>query len=186
VPAIPETAPSTPDPATTPPAGAAPPAPFVPYAARWLVFVVVMCAEIMDLLDSTVVNVAGPSIRADLGGSAATLQWLSAGYTLVFAVLLVTSARLGDILGRRRLFLVGITGFTASSALCALAPSPEALIVCRVLQGGFGAVLIPQGFGMLNEVFSEHELATVFGLFGPARSSPAAWSTSTSSDRAGG
>lgn len=142
-------------------------APSTPYAARWLVFAVVMCAEIMDLLDSTVVNVAGPSIRDDLGGSTSTLQWLSAGYTLTFAVLLITSARLGDIVGRRRLFLIGVTGFSIASTLCALAPSPEALIVCRVLQGGFGAVLIPQGFGMLNEVFSEEELPRVFGLFGP-------------------
>jgi EmrB/QacA subfamily drug resistance transporter len=126
-----------------------------------------MCAEIMDLLDATVVNVAGPSIRADIGGSDSTLQWLSAGYTLIFAVLLITSARLGDIVGRRRLFLAGVAGFTAASALCALAPSPGALIACRVLQGGFGAVLIPQGFGMLNEVFSEKELGKVFGLFGP-------------------
>jgi EmrB/QacA subfamily drug resistance transporter len=148
---------------TTPP----PTTPAVPYTARWLVFAVVMCAEIMDLLDSTVVNVAGPSIRADLGGSTSTLQWLSAGYTLTFAVLLITSARLGDIFGRRRLFLVGVGGFTAASALCALAPSPEVLIGCRVLQGGFGAVLIPQGFGMLNEVFSRDELPKVFGLFGP-------------------
>jgi EmrB/QacA subfamily drug resistance transporter len=126
-----------------------------------------MCAEIMDLLDATVVNVAGPSIRADIGGSDSTLQWLSAGYTLIFAVLLITSARLGDIVGRRRLFLAGVAGFTAASALCALAPSPGVLIACRVLQGGFGAVLIPQGFGMLNEVFSEKELGKVFGLFGP-------------------
>lgn len=144
-----------------------PSSPAVPYAARWLVFAVVMCAEIMDLLDSTVVNVAGPSIRDDLGGSAATVQWLSAGYTLTFAVLLITSARLGDIVGRRRLFLIGVSGFTIASALCALAPSPEALIACRVLQGGFGAVLIPQGFGMLNEVFSEDELPKVYALFGP-------------------
>ncbi len=142
-------------------------APATPYAARWLVFGVVLCAEVMDLLDSTVVNVAGPSIRADLGGGASTLQWLGASYTLTFAVLLITSARLGDIVGRRRLFLIGAAGFTAASALCALAPGPGVLIACRVVQGGFGAVLIPQGFGMLNEVFSEEEMPKVFGLFGP-------------------
>ena len=142
-------------------------APSTSHAARWLVLAVVLCAEVMDLLDSTVVNVAGPSIRADLGGGAATLQWLNAGYTLTFAVLLITSARLGDIVGRRRLFLIGAAGFTAASALCAAAPGPELLIAFRVLQGGFGAVLIPQGFGMLNEVFPEEEMGKVFGLFGP-------------------
>ncbi|MGZ4267821.1 MAG: MFS transporter [Solirubrobacteraceae bacterium] len=88
-------------------------------------------------------------------------------YTLTFAVFLITGARLGDIFGRRRLFLVGSAGFTAASAACALAPSPTVLIAMRVLQGAFGAVLIPQGFGMLKEVFSEEEMPKVFGLFGP-------------------
>ena len=79
---------------------------------RWFVFAVVIAANIMDLMDATIVNVAGPSIRAALGGSASTLQWLSAGYTLAFAVFLITGARLGDMFGRRRLFLIGSAGFT--------------------------------------------------------------------------
>jgi len=137
------------------------------YAARWLVLAIVLCAEVMDLLDATIVNVAGPSIRRDLGGGATTLQWLGAAYTLAFAVLLVTGARLGDIFGRRRLFLVGSFGFTLMSALCAVAPSPELLIVTRTLQGGFGALLIPQGFGLIKEVFPEEEMGKVFGSFGP-------------------
>jgi EmrB/QacA subfamily drug resistance transporter len=137
------------------------------YAARWIVLAIVLCAEVMDLLDATIVNVAGPSIRRDLGGGAATLQWLGAAYTLAFAVLLITGARLGDILGRRRLFLIGSAGFTLMSALCALAPSPTLLIATRALQGGFGALLIPQGFGLLKEVFPEEEMGKVFGSFGP-------------------
>jgi EmrB/QacA subfamily drug resistance transporter len=137
------------------------------YAARWIVLAIVLAAEVMDLMDATIVTVAGPAIRHDLGGGAATLQWLSAAYTLTFAVLLVTGARLGDILGRRRLFLVGSAGFTVMSAACALAPSPEALIATRALQGGFGALLIPQGFGLLKEVFPEDEMGRVFGTFGP-------------------
>jgi EmrB/QacA subfamily drug resistance transporter len=136
-------------------------------AARWFVLAVVIAADAMDLMDSTIVNVAGPSIRGSLGGGAATLQWLSAAYTLAFAVLLVTGARLGDIFGRRRLFLVGATGFTAMSAACALAPSPAAMIATRAMQGGFGALLIPQGFGLLKEVFPEQEMGVVFGIFGP-------------------
>jgi EmrB/QacA subfamily drug resistance transporter len=142
-------------------------APTERYRWRWVALAVVLAAEIMDLLDSTIVNVAGPSVRNDLGGGASTLQWLSAAYTLSFAVLLVTGARLGDIFGRRRLFLIGSAGFTAMSAACALAPSPELLIAFRALQGAFGALLIPQGFGLLKEVFAEDEMATVFGSFGP-------------------
>ncbi len=137
------------------------------YSARWIVLAIVLAAEVMDLLDATIVNVAGPSIRRDLGGGAATLQWLGAAYTLTFAVLLVTGARLGDIFGRRRLFLLGSAGFTLMSAACAVAPSPEILIATRALQGGFGALLIPQGFGMLKEVFPESEMGRVFGTFGP-------------------
>ncbi len=134
---------------------------------RWFVLAVVLAANVMDLMDATIVNVAGPSIRHALGGSASTLQWLSAGYTLAFAVFLVTGARLGDMFGRRRLFLVGSAGFTVMSAACSVAPSMGALIVLRVLQGSFGALMIPQGFGIIKEVFDEDEMPKVFGLFGP-------------------
>jgi EmrB/QacA subfamily drug resistance transporter len=144
-----------------------------PYRLRWIVLAVVLAANVMDLLDSTIVNVAGPSVRADLGGGSATLQWLTAGYTLAFAVLLVTGARLGDIFGRRRLFLHGSAGFTAMSAACAAAPSPGLLIAARALQGGFGALMIPQGFGLIKEVFPEEEMPKVFAMFGPAMGLPA-------------
>ncbi len=134
---------------------------------RWFVFAVVIAANIMDLMDATIVNIAGPSIRAALGGGASTLQWLPAGYTLAFAVCLITGARLGDKFGRRRLFLIGSAGFTLMSAACAAAPSMEVLIAFRVLQGAFGALMIPQGFGMLKEVFDDEEMTKVFGAFGP-------------------
>ena len=77
----------------------------------------------MDLLDGTIVNVAAPAIRADLGAGLSALQWIAGGYALTFAVGLVTGGRLGDIFGRRRLFLLGLAGFTLSSALCGIAPS---------------------------------------------------------------
>ncbi len=134
---------------------------------RWFVLAVVLAANIMDVMDATIVNVAGPSIRHAIGGSASTLQWLSAGYTLAFAVFLITGARLGDIFGRRRLFLIGLAGFTVMSAACAVAPSPAVLIALRVLQGSFGALMIPQGVGMLKEVFAEDEMTKVFGAYGP-------------------
>src|SRR4051812_22243804 len=122
---------------------------------RWIVFAVVFAANIMDILDATIVNIAGPSIHGDLGGGASTVQWLSAGYTLAFAVLLIAGARLGDILGRRRLFLIGEAGFTIFSAACAVAPNIGSLIAFRALQGAFGALMIPQGFGLMREVFDE-------------------------------
>ncbi len=139
---------------------------------RWVVFGVVFAANLMDIFDATIVNVAGPSIHTDLGGGANTLQWLSAGYTLAFAVLLIAGARLGDILGRRRLFLVGSAGFTVFSALCALAPNIGTLIAFRALQGAFGALMIPQGFGLMREVFDEKEFTKATGMFGPAMGLP--------------
>jgi EmrB/QacA subfamily drug resistance transporter len=156
----------------SPPANAGPGRP-QPYRLRWVVAAVVLAAAIMDLLDATIVNVAGPSIHRDLGGGAATLQWLSAGYTLAFAVLLIAGARLGDIFGRRRLFLIGSAGFTLFSAASAAAPTVGVLIAFRALQGGFGALMIPQGFGLMKQVFDdEAEMDKALGLFGPATGVP--------------
>lgn len=154
---------SAPPPLTTD----SPPAAVARNPLRWLLLTVVLAANIMDLLDATIVNVAGPSIRDALGGGATALQWLPAGYTLALAVFLVTGARMGDIFGRRRLFLIGSAGFTIFSTACAMAPSMGSLIVFRVLQGAFGALMVPQGFGMLKEVFHEDEMGKVFGTFGP-------------------
>jgi EmrB/QacA subfamily drug resistance transporter len=137
------------------------------YAGRWIVAAVVLAANTMDLLDATIVNVAGPSIHRELGGGASTIQWLSAAYTLAFAVLLIAGARLGDIFGRRRMFLFGSVGFTLFSAACAAAPDIGLLIALRVLQGAFGALMIPQGFGLLKEVFDDEELGRATRLFGP-------------------
>ncbi len=144
-----------------------------PYRLRWVVAAVVLAANVMDLLDATIVNVAGPSVHHDLGGGATTLQWLSAGYTLAFAVLLIAGARLGDIFGRRRLFLVGSAGFTLFSAASAAAPTIGVLIAFRALQGAFGALMIPQGFGLMKQVFTDDaEFDKALGLFGPATGVP--------------
>jgi EmrB/QacA subfamily drug resistance transporter len=137
-------------------------------SVRWVVAIVVLAANTMDLLDATIVNVAGPSIRRDLGGGQSSIQWLSAAYTLAFAVLLIAGARLGDIAGRRRMFVLGLAGFTLMSAACALGQDMGTLIAFRALQGGFGAVMIPQGFGMLKQVFDDEELGKATRLFGPA------------------
>src|ERR1700749_1661033 len=144
-----------------------------PYRLRWVVLIVVMTANVMDAMDSTIATVAGPSVRRDLGGGASTLQWISAGYTLAFAVLLIAGARLGDIFGRRRVFLVGLAGFTLFSATCAAAPSMLVLIVSRALQGAFGALMIPQGFGFLKQVFpDQNEFNKAMGFVGPATGLP--------------
>jgi EmrB/QacA subfamily drug resistance transporter len=137
------------------------------YRYRWMVLVVVMVADVMDLLDATIANLAGPSIRHDIGGSETTLQWVLAAYTLTFAVGLITSARAGDLFGRRPLFLVGMIGFTAASLLCGLAPSAGLLIAARVAQGFFGAVMIPQGLAMVKSSFTEADLQKAFIPFGP-------------------
>ncbi|RJL30938.1 MFS transporter [Bailinhaonella thermotolerans] len=138
-----------------------------PYRWRWMALAVVLIAEIMDLLDATVTNIAAPAIRAELGGGNSLMQWIGAGYVLAFAVGLVTGGRLGDIYGRRRMFLIGTAGFTLFSVLCGLAPSPELLIVFRALQGAAGAVLIPQGLGIIRDSFPPKELAAAMGAFGP-------------------
>ncbi|MFF0248611.1 MFS transporter [Streptosporangium sandarakinum] len=137
------------------------------YRWRWAALFVILAAEVMDLLDAMVTNIAAPTIRAEIGGTAATIQWLGAAYTLSMAVGLITGGRLGDIFGRRRMFLIGAAGFTVGSLLCAVAQSPELLIAARVVQGLFGAVMLPQGLGMIKEMFPPKEMATAFGLFGP-------------------
>ncbi|GAA2583757.1 hypothetical protein GCM10010399_12070 [Dactylosporangium fulvum] len=141
--------------------------PVGPYRWRWAVLAVVLAAEVMDLLDATIIAIAGPSIRAELGGGTAFLQWLAAGYTLAFADGLVTGGRLGDIFGRRRMFLAGAAGFTLMSLLCAIAPGPGTLVAFRVLQGLAGAVLIPQGLGLIKAAFPPDKLGAAFGAFGP-------------------
>ncbi|GAT65917.1 transporter [Planomonospora sphaerica] len=138
-----------------------------PYRWRWPALFVILLVEVMDLVDSVITNIAAPSIRADLGGSTSVIQWLGAGYTMAMAVGLITGGRLGDIYGRRRMFVVGALGFTAGSLLCGLALSPEMLTGARILQGLFGAVMLPQGLGMIKEMFPPKEMAAAFGAFGP-------------------
>lgn len=153
---------------TTPPEPVqAAPATGTAYRWRWIVLFTVLVAEIMDLVDATIVNIAAPSIRAELGGSESALQWMLAGYTLAFAIGLISFGRLGDLVGRRRLFVIGAVGFTVASAICGLATSPEMLIGSRVAQGLLGAVMIPQGFAIIKAVFPADEIGKAFSLFGP-------------------
>jgi EmrB/QacA subfamily drug resistance transporter len=137
------------------------------YRWRWIALATILGAEVMDLLDSTIVNLAATPIERDLGGGAGTVQWVVGAYTLAFAVGLVLGGRLGDRHGRRTLFLLGVCGFVAASALCAAAQAPVLLITARAAQGFMGALLIPQGFGLMREVFPPAELGAAMGSFGP-------------------
>lgn len=125
-----------------------------------------MTAAFMDLVDVTIVNIAIPSIQRDAGASFSQIQWITAGYALAFAAGLITGGRLGDIHGRRRLFLVGIGGFTLASALCGFAVNPEMLVASRILQGAMAALMVPQVLSIVHATFPAHERGKVFGLFG--------------------
>jgi EmrB/QacA subfamily drug resistance transporter len=144
-----------------------------PHPKRWLILFVVLAAECMDLLDGTVVNVAAPTIHRTLGASSTALQWIVGGYPLALAAGLLVGGRLGDLLGRRNVFLAGIVGFTLASAACGAAPSTGVLIAARLVQGLAGALMIPQGFGLLRETFPVDELPKAFGFFGPVMGSAA-------------
>jgi EmrB/QacA subfamily drug resistance transporter len=139
-----------------------------PYRWRWVALFVILAVEVMDLLDSLVTTVAGPKIREEIGGAYSLIQWLGAAYTLSMAIGLLTGGRLGDIFGRRRMFLIGAAGFTLASLACAIAQAPGELIAFRGVQGLFGAIMLPQGLGMLKQMFTKpSEQAKAFGAFGP-------------------
>ncbi|WP_409058214.1 MFS transporter [Streptomyces sp. SYP-A7185] len=133
---------------------------------RWFALAIVMTAAFMDLVDVTIVNIAIPSIRQDAGASFSQIQWITAGYALAFAAGLITGGRLGDIHGRKRMFLIGIGGFTLASALCGFAANPEMLVASRILQGGMAAMMVPQVLSIVHATFPAHERGKVFGLFG--------------------
>lgn len=136
-------------------------------AAFWVILALVLLADALDMIDSTVTNIAAPTIVADIGGGESLIKWLGSAYALAMGVLLVIGGRLGDKYGQRRLFLIGMTGFTLASAICGLSPDPALLVVARVLQGAFGALLIPQGMSIMTRNFSREQLGKAFGLFGP-------------------
>ncbi|WP_089104674.1 MFS transporter [Streptomyces hyaluromycini] len=138
-----------------------------PYPWRRPALAALLLAEAMNLLDATIVQVAAPAVHAGLGGSVSDVQWFSTAYTLPFAVLLITGGRLGDIAGRRRLFVLGVTLFTAASVACALAPTAGLLIAFRAVQGAAAAVIIPQTIGLIKAMFEGDELSRALGSIGP-------------------
>ncbi|WP_281823733.1 MFS transporter [Jannaschia rubra] len=136
------------------------------YPSRWAALTVLLLANFMNLIDVTIVNVALPSIQQDTGATATQLEWVAAAYVLAFAVGLLPFGRFGDIFGRRRLFLWGLSGFTLGSALCGIAPDIGTLIAARALQGIAGAMMVPQVLAILHVIFRADEKARVFGMVG--------------------
>ncbi|MEU0541304.1 MFS transporter [Nocardia sp. NPDC005978] len=137
-----------------------------PMPRRWIGLIAILAATLLNLLDATIVNVAAPAIRGDIGGSVATVQWLSAGYTLAMAIGLLTGGRLGDMFGRRRVLLIGLSGFLITSVLCGVAGSIDMLLAGRVAQGLFAAVMVPQCFGLIRDLFGR-EFGKAYAAFGP-------------------
>lgn len=135
---------------------------------KWLGLTAILGATLMDLLDATVLNIAGPSIHSSLGGSTAALQWFAAAYTLALAAGLLVGGRLGDMFGRRRMLLGSSIGFMVASLACAFAWSPASLITARAAQGLIAAMMVPQCFGLIRELFPGKEMSKAFALFGPA------------------
>ena len=138
------------DPAPAKPSGTTPTAP----GRSWLMLAVLLLGQFMCVIDVLVVNVAMPSIAAGLHASGASLQLVVGGYTIAYAMLLITGARLGDRYGRRRIYLAGVLVFTAASLACALAPDSQALIAFRFVQGAGAAVLVPQVFSIIQLTFT--------------------------------
>src|SRR6266566_1877779 len=133
---------------------------------RWLTLVILLLAAFMNLLDVSIVNIAVPSIQRNLGASYADVQWALAGFTLAYALVLITGGRLGDTFGRKRLFLIGVAGFTVMSALCGAAQSPGQLIAFRVVQGAMGGIMIPQVLAVIQVTFPPAERIKALAGFG--------------------
>ncbi|WP_354644045.1 MFS transporter [Kitasatospora camelliae] len=137
-----------------------------PDRRRWQALAVCLVAGFMTLLDVSIVNTALPSVRAGLGLSESGLQWVLAGYSLAFGLVLVPAGRLGDARGRRPVFLAGLALFTATSALAGAALSETWLVVARILQGMAGGLLVPQVSGFIQQLFSGDERGRAFGMLG--------------------
>jgi EmrB/QacA subfamily drug resistance transporter len=137
-----------------------------PDPRRWRALGVLLMSAFLGVLDFFIVNVSIPAIQEGLHATFAEIQLTIAGYGLAYAVFLITGGRLGDLYGRKRMFLLGVGGFTLASALCGLAPGPGILIAARVLQGIAGALMFPQVLSIIQVTFPPHERAQAFSILG--------------------
>jgi EmrB/QacA subfamily drug resistance transporter len=136
-----------------------------PENRKWLTLFAVSFGLFMIMLDNTVVNVALPSIRKDLGISISELEWVVNGYALTFGVLLLTGGKLADMLGRRRIFMIGLVIFTASSFFCGFANSAGVLIGARVIQGTGAALMNPATLSIITATFPQRQRGTAIGIW---------------------
>lgn len=132
----------------------------------FVVLAIVLTAVFVQLLDVSIVNVAIPSIQRDIGASFAAIQLVLAGYQLAFACLLITGARLGDIYGRKKLFMIGMATFTTASTLCGLAPNATTLVLARILQGIGSGLMFPQVLSVIQVTIPPKDRGRAFGIFG--------------------
>ena len=153
---------------TTDRAPAAPPVPASPgHARRWWVLAVVAIAQLVVVLDATIVNIALPTAQADLGFGNDDRQWIVTAYALAFGSLLLLGGRLADLFGRKPLFLIGLIGFAAASAVGGAAEGFGLLVTARAAQGVFGALLAPAALSLLTVTFTDgRERGRAFAIFG--------------------
>ncbi|MFL6157459.1 MAG: MFS transporter [Marmoricola sp.] len=145
------------------------------HARRWLALGVILIAQMMLLLDATIVNVALPSIQADLGFSDAARGWVVTAYLLAFGSLLMFGGRLADAFGRKNVFVLGLVGFAIASAVAGAAPNVETLLTARAVQGGFAALLAPAALSLITVIFTDlKELNKAFAIFGAVAGSSSA------------
>ncbi len=135
---------------------------------RWWALAVLSLAQLMDIVDNTIVNIALPSAQTELGFSVADRQWLITGYALAFGSLLLIGGRLSDLFGRKRMFMIGLGGFAIASAVGGAASGFEVLLVARIAQGAFAAALAPAALSLLSVTFSDNptDRGKAFGIFG--------------------
>ncbi len=133
---------------------------------RKLALLVIATAFVLDLMDSTILNIALPTIQHTMHAGFTALQWMAAGYTLTFALLLITGGRMGDVFGYKKLFMWGLVGFMGSSLLTGLAWNADALVVARLLQGATAALMVPQVLSVVQLLYKPEERVAVNGLLG--------------------
>lgn len=137
-----------------------------PYRRRWPALAVLLTAVFMDMLDNQIVTIALPSIQRELGAAPSALQWTAAGYTLAFALTLITGGRLGDRFGHRALFVLGTAGFGVSSLVAGLAPEVGVLLAARVAQGVFAGLMVPQVLSFVHVEFPGEERGRAMSYYG--------------------
>jgi EmrB/QacA subfamily drug resistance transporter len=157
------TSPATPADDTT----SAAPSPPTADPRRWMALAVLAAAQLMIVLDASIVNIALPSAQKDLGITDADRQWVITAYTLAFGGLLLLGGRIADYTGRKRTFIIGLLGFAGASALGGIAPNEALLFAARALQGGFAALMAPAALSIVTVTFTDpRERAKAFGVFG--------------------